>query len=517
MNVVGGTVLRQPKALPPEEELIQMLAILSDKPYDFVIWAFPWGEANTDLELRPGPEPWQTQVLQDLQNNLITFDVALRIAIRSGHGVGKSTLLAWLALWAVSTREDTRGRITANTEKQLRTILWGEIAKWFRLFIAKEFFRMEATALYSADPTRKMTWRLDCIPWSEDNPEAFAGLHNFGKRIIVIYDEGSGIADCIWETTEGAMTDANTQLIWIVASNPTRSDGKFRECFFDDRFAGVWKTYQVDARSVSFTNKTQLAAWEKAYGEDDDFFRVRVRGEFPNASTLQLIPTDIVLLAMRREVTSYHFEPLILSVDVARFGNNENVAVFRRGRDARTMPVSRWRGLPVTETADRIGNLIVQHKPDAVFIDEGGVGGGVVDCLHRMHHAVTPVNFGASAGGRPGGVLVGNKRSEMWVALREWLREGGCIPQSEDLRDQLIAMEYHFNKKQEIMLISKEDLRAIGKPSPDWGDALAMSFAFPVAAHVRRGTAIIAVDYDPLGVEALPQFEKLDAYQGWVH
>lgn len=492
-------------SLTSEDELVLMLAELSDKPYDFVLWAFPWAELNTDLEDREGPEPWQNKVLKDLQANLISFDKALRIAIRSGHGVGKSTLLSWLALWALSTREDTRGRITANTEKQLRTILWGEIAKWFRLFIAKDLFRMEATALFSADVSRKQTWRLDCIPWSEDNPEAFAGLHNFGKRIFVIYDEGSGIADNIWETTEGAMTDANTQIIWIVASNPTRSEGKFRECFFDDRYAGDWLTYQVDAREVSFSNKIQIAAWEAAYGEDDDFFRVRVRGEFPNASTLQLIPTDIVLRAMRAEVQSFHFEPLVLSVDVARFGNNETVAQFRRGRDARTMPVRRWRGKPVTETADLIANMIHEFHPDAVFVDEGGVGGGVVDCLHRLHHMVTPVNFGAAAGGRPGGVLVGNKRSEMWVALREWMREGGCIAPNDDLRDQLIAMEYHYNKKQEIMLISKEDLRAIGKPSPDWGDALALSFAFPVSSRLARvpGRGMVS-DYDPLSEAALP-------------
>lgn len=496
---------RGAKQLSPEEELVSSLAEFSDRPYDFVMWAWPWGEPG-ELETQL-PEAWQLQVLKDLQGGIITIDMAMRIAIRSGHGVGKSALLSWIVWWAMSTMEDTRGRVTANTEKQLKTVLWSEIAKWHRLFIARDLFKMEATAIFSADPTRKLTWRIDAIPWSEDNPEAFAGLHNFGKRIIVVYDEGSGISDIIWSTTEGALTDRNTQIFWIVASNPTRSEGKFRECFFDDRFAGVWKTYQVDARSVSFTNKAQLSQWENAYGEDDDFFRVRVRGEFPNASTLQLIPTDIVLQAMRAEVQSHHFEPLILSVDVARFGNNETVAVFRRGRDARTMPVSRWRGVPVTETADRVGNLIMTHKPDATFVDEGGVGGGVVDCLHRMHHQVTPVNFGSSPGGRPGGVLVGNKRSEMWVALREWLREGGCIPYSEELRDQLIAMEYHYNKKQEIMLISKEDLRAIGKPSPDWGDALAMTFAFPVSSRIQRGPSRIAYDYDPFAdrqVEPLP-------------
>src|SRR4051812_43497755 len=99
MNVVGGLHREKQSALPPEDQLVLWLAEVADKPYDFVLGAFPWGEAGTELEERPGPEAWQCKVLQDLQANLITFDQAMRIAIRSGHGVGKSALLSWVVWW----------------------------------------------------------------------------------------------------------------------------------------------------------------------------------------------------------------------------------------------------------------------------------------------------------------------------------------------------------------------------------------------------------------------------------
>jgi hypothetical protein len=379
-------------------------------------------------------------------------------------------------------------------------VLWGELAKWHRLSLCRTLFKVTATAIFSSDPAHEKTWRIDAIPWSAENPEAFAGLHNFGKRIVILCDEASAIEDIIWEVLDGATTDQNTQIIWAVAGNPTRNAGRFRDCW--DRFSDTWHTYEVDARTSKFSNKTLIASWADAWGEDSDFFRVRVRGEFPNASTTQLIPLEVIKAAGLREVQSFHWEPLVLGVDVARFGNNETVAQFRRGRDARTMPVARWRNLPVDQTADRIAGMINQWNPDAVFVDEGGVGGGVVDFLRRLGHSVIPVNFGVPASTMPGGTLVANKRAEMFVTLRDWLGTGGCIDPSPDLSDELISIEYHYNKKQEIQLMSKEDMRSIGKDSPDWGDALALTFAYPISKKASAPRAV-ANDYNPLSQESI--------------
>lgn len=503
----------------PEEDLLDLLASLERRPYDFVMAMFPWGEPETELAKRPGPDVWQRKALLLIQEKLLSGAISgeeavaclVKMAIRSGHGVGKTAWLSWVIWWAVATKVDTRGRVTANTEKQLRTILWSELAKWHRLFLGRDLFKVTATAIYSADPAHEKNWRVDAIPWSKENPEAFAGLHNFGKRIILVFDEGSGIDDSIWEVADGATTDDNTEILWLVASNPTRNFGRYHDCFNED---SGWIPLQVDARDSAFSNKETIQKWADSWGEDSDFFRVRVRGDFPNSSELQLIPVEAVELGRKRDAVSYPSDALILGVDIARFGSNESVAQFRRGQDARTIPCERWRGLSTVETAMRINGLINTHNPDAVMVDEGGVGGGVIDYL-RAHFGrpIIAVNFGGAAHTRPGGTLVGNKRAEMFVALREGLRSGLSIEDSDELQEQLVSIEYHFNKKTEIMLMSKEDMRMIGKPSPDWADALAITYAFPVSARIRNRGPKLQFDYDPLSEAALPQ--AANEYAGW--
>lgn len=501
------------------QELIEDLAELAKRPYDFVFWAWPWGEEGTDLADRKGPDPWQARVLFDMQQACLAGDTwaeAYQIAIRSGHDIGKTACLSWIAWWAMSTAEDTIGRATANTDRQLKTILWKELAKWHRLFIAKEMFRVTATALISSDPDREKTWRMDAIPWSEDNPEAFAGLHNYGKRVIVIFDEASAIHDKIWEVVGGVMAEANTELFWIAPGNPTRNHGRFYECWH--RFSNSWRTYKVDSRQVTFTNKAKIQKDIDAWGIESDYIKVRWLGEFPNVSATQLIPKELITAARQRAVTSWHHEALVLSLDVARFGTNESVLGFRRGKDARTIPIARWRGLSIVETANRTAAAIAEHEPDAVFVDEGGVGGGVVDILRSLGHAVLGVNFGSSPGTRPGGVLVGNKRAEMYVALLQWLREGGCIEDSDELEKQLLSIEYFFDKKNQIMLVPKEDMEKEGFDSPDIADELAMTFAWPVSpkAWRRRAAQPAMQNYDPYGLDAMPKIDAFGVAEGYA-
>ncbi len=202
--------------LSEQEQLIADLAFLSKDPYKFVLWAFPWGMAGCELEQKSGPEPWQADLLKSIRDGLLTPQDAIQICVASGHGIGKSAFVAWILLWGISTYEDARGIVTANTETQLKTKTWVELNKWHRLFIAKSLFEVTATKLCSRDPAHADTWRIDIVPWSERNTEAFAGMHNKGKRIIVVFDEGSAIPDIIFETTEGALTDSDTQIIWLI-------------------------------------------------------------------------------------------------------------------------------------------------------------------------------------------------------------------------------------------------------------------------------------------------------------
>jgi hypothetical protein len=493
-----------------EEQLIEDIAGFEKDPLGFVEYAFEWGEG--ELEGFDGPDDWARELLQKVGEGLLTATEAIQIAVASGHGIGKSAFVAWLILWAMCTLEDTRGVVTANTDNQLRTKTWPEVVKWHRRLICKHWFKVEATSIHALDPEHEKTWRIDLIPWSERNTEAFAGLHNKGKRILVVFDEASAIPDIIWETTEGALTDEDTQIIWFVAGNPTRNTGRFRECF--GRFKHRWIHRQIDSRKVKITNKQQIAQWVADYGEDSDFVRVRVRGVFPRAGSTQFIGSDIVEAAASREAHAGVYDALVLGVDVARFGDDEAVIYIRKGRDGKTHPPLRFRGLDNMQLAARVAEQYEFFRADAVFVDGGGTGSGVVDRLRQLRVPVIEVQFGASADrSQPGqeGTLYANKGAEMWGVMREWLATGGAIPDDNDLKSQLESREYGFvlrDGRDAIMLEKKSDMKKRGLSSPDIADGLALTFAYPVQPNQHAGRAaagtkpLVQHDYDPFAHSA---------------
>ena len=482
------------------DDLIVALAGYSDDPVGFVYFSFPWGQPGHDLEHQSGPHQWQIDILRDLAAGLISIDEAIRLARTSGHGIGKSALVAWIILWAISTFEDTKGVVTANTENQLKTKTWAELAKWHRMFIARELFELSATAIYSKDPLHERTWRIDMVPWSERNTEAFAGLHNAGKRIVVIFDEASAIPDVIWEVTEGALTDRNTQIIWAVFGNPTRNKGRFRECFNGGKFAHRWKSSAIDSRTVPGTNLRQMQEWVDDWGEDSDFVRVRIRGMFPRTDAISFISYEIAREAAFRAVPFTNVDgggdgnwgyinpaPVILGVDVARFGDDATVIYPRQGVDAKSRPPVVLRQMDLMKQAQVISQLYHQYHAAAVMIDVGGVGGGLVDRLRQMQITVWEVDFGSS----PDGINVDlstryyNKRAEIWGAMRDWLPTGSIITeidgQDATLVDELTGPTYGFaGDDMEIQLEKKKDMRRRGVPSPNAADALACTFAYNV-------------------------------------
>ena len=184
-----------------EESLIEDMAELSQDPLGYCRYAYDWG--NGELAGYTGPREWQVDILNVIGDHLQGPNrfQPLRIAVAAGHGIGKSALIGMLTGWGMDTCEDCRIVVTANTEGQLRTKTWPEISKWRRLTITEHWWNVPAMSIYSNEPGREKSWRADATPWSEHNTEAFAGLHNKGKRIIVIYDEASKIADKVWEVT----------------------------------------------------------------------------------------------------------------------------------------------------------------------------------------------------------------------------------------------------------------------------------------------------------------------------
>lgn len=478
------------------DELFEALGALTHDPLAFVYFAYPWGEPGTSLENMEGPDEWQIQILKDIGEQLKKgkdLQTAIQEAVASGHGIGKSALISWLIHFAISTHENTRGVVTANTEGQLRTKTWPELSKWHNMFIAKDLFTYTATAIFSSDKDYEKTWRIDAIPWSKNSPESFAGLHNQGNRILVLFDEASAIDDGIWEVTEGALTDANTEIIWCAFGNPTRNSGRFRECF--RKYRKFWNTYQIDSRTVKISNKTKIEEWLEAYGEDSDFFKVRVRGVFPSASDLQFISTEIADKAQKQVYKPGQFEhlPVIIGVDPAWTGSDSLEIVMRQGYYMKPLA-----SIPKNDDDWRMAQLIAQfedeYKADAVFIDMG-YGTGIYSIGKQLGRKWRLIEFG----GKSNDPVYLNMRAYMWGQMKEWLREGGSIPPNDQaLYDDIVGPEAIIDKNGHIQLESKKDMKDRGLPSPNKGDALALTFAARVVKKSETGNRIVAnTSYNP--------------------
>jgi hypothetical protein len=458
-----------------DSEIGQILTKCVKNPLKFVKSFYPWGSGELSGAGSDGPRVWQKDVLFEIGEKLKNIETRYQpicIAVASGHGIGKSALIGQIVHWGMSTCEDCKVIVTANTEAQLRTKTWPEISKWFNLGINKHWFKPTATAITSVEKDHERIWRADAISWSENNTEAFAGLHNKGKRIILIFDEGSAIADKVWEVAEGALTDVNTEIIWIAFGNPTRNTGRFKECF--GKLKHRWITKQIDSRSVEGTNKEQIQKWIDDYGEDSDFARVRVKGQFPRAGTNQFIDNDSVANCRHYKSEGHETQALVFGIDIARFGDDQNAVCIRQGRYVH--PLIKWRGIDTMQTAGKIVELFQEYKPDMMFIDGGGVGGGVIDRVKQLvsNQKVREINFGSSP---KDCAKYFNKRAEMWGDARDAIKAGIQLPDDNELTDELCAVEYGFSNKQQIQLEKKEDMKKRGLSSPDCADAFVLTFA----------------------------------------
>lgn len=459
-------------------DIVEYLASFTHDPLGFVYAAFPWGEG--ELAKFEGPDEWQKGVLNAIKDGLLNLETAVRVATASGNGIGKSALVSWLILWAMATHEDTRGVVTANTESQLRSKTWAELAKWHRLFIASDMFKFSATSLCSIEKGHDKTWRIDAIPWSKDNPEAFAGLHNQGKRILIVFDEASAIYDEIWRVTEGAITDANTEIIWACFGNPTRNSGRFYECFTN--LQHIWNCRQIDSRTVKISNKHTIRQWEDEYGVDSDFFKVHVRGMFPSSSDNQLISLELANEAygVQLKKEQYSFAPAIIGVDPAWTGSDKLAIVLRQGLYCKVLET-----LPKNDNDLEVARRIARYQDDnnvqSVFIDQG-YGTGIYSAGKDMGRSSWKlISFARKADSD----AYANKRAEMWFEMKKWLQDGGSIYKLEELRDELVGPEAFINKSGKYQLESKDDMKRRGIASPNIADALALTFAFPVQVGIN--------------------------------
>lgn len=444
-------------------------------PLGFVLYVLPWGKKGTRLADETGPDKWQIEVLEEL-GRLVRAGMDVHdalpamIAVASGHGIGKTALIAWILLWFLTTRPHPQVVVTAGKKEQLMSKTWRELAKWLKMSINGHWFVWSATKIEHV--LFPETWNATAIAWSKNAPENFAGTHE--KHVLVVYDEASAIDDVIWEVTDGAMTTPGA--IWIAFGNPTKNSGRFFDCF--NKFRSMWSRFKIDSRTAKMANKRLIDKWVELWGEDSDFVRVRVRGEFPRAGDLQFISSEAARLATERKPLGYEKYGKILSVDVARHGTDQTVFCKRQGR--KVFPFRKFRIPDTMQIAALVAEEINEWKPDAVFIDATGLGWGVVDRLHQMGYTfVIGVQTGESAFNED---RFNNRRSELYYKMREFIIDGGCLPANdEELITDLTGIEYGFDGKQRWVLESKEDMKDRGLDSPDTGDALALSFCSPVA------------------------------------
>ncbi|MBA1159377.1 terminase [Microvirga mediterraneensis] len=490
--------------------LVNDFADLYDDPLAYVRYAFPWGEG--ELADYDGPDEWQSGFLKELgqEIRLRNFDGVnavepIQFSTASGHGIGKSAMSSFLGCFILDTRPHSKGIWTANSAPQLETKTWAEFSKWRKRSISAHWWKVSTGrgALRCTHIQHPETWRIDAMAWREHQPEAFAGLHNAGSTPWYLFDEASAIPRAIFEVSEGGLTDGEPMR--FLFGNPTKNTGFFYDTFHKLRHR--FKTRQIDSRNARMTNKATIEGWRKDWGEDSDFFRVRVKGQFPAQAATQFISKGDIEAAQKREVYFNDTDPIIISLDVARYGDDQSVIRVRRGRDARSRKPIKFKKLDTMQLAARTVALYQELLADALIIDAAGVGGPVADRIRQIDPHINLIEFNGGKSVPVADPQYHDWNAYAWGEMRKALRDGLAIDDDPELEEELAARNYSFDGNNAIILEPKEIMKQEIGRSPDNADALAMTYAMPIGPRdpgkTRREFSGISrdinttVDYDP--------------------
>jgi hypothetical protein len=409
------------------------------------------------------PEPWQAEALEAVGQHH-------RVSIRSGHGVGKTTLEAWLILWFLLTHKNCKIPVAANSQDQLRDTIWPEIAKWHRRLPEALKANIDVQAervVVVQDPEGAFAVRRTA---SKDNPEALQGFH--AEHLLFLVDEASGISDIVFEVGMGALSTPGAKV--VMAGNPTRTSGFFYDTHHSLRHR--WHTMHVSCLDVPRA-QGHIEDIKAKYGENSNAWRVRVLGEFPTTDDETVIPLELVLSAVGRNVSPLEYYPT-WGVDVARFGD-DRTALAKRQANKLIEPVKHWSGTDLMVTAGKIrAEYEATHydmRPREILIDAIGLGAGVYDRCREMGLPVRAINVGEAAATRENCMRL---RDELWFKGREWFQDRSCcMPQDDALIAELTAPTYTFTSTGKMVVESKADMKKRGMRSPDLADAFLLTFA----------------------------------------
>jgi phage terminase large subunit len=452
----------------------------SKSPFHFVLeglfqiteeqWR-PWQPGKEYPASPPvGPELWQGDFLKDIGSAITTGQ--RRFAVRAGHGVGKTTVEAWVILWFLLFMRPCKIPITANSQDQLRDVVWAEIAHWWRKlppFLQQMIDVSAERVSIKADPTEAFAVARTARP---EKPEALQGFHS--ENLLFLIEEASGIDDVIFETAGGALSSAKS---WVMMfANPTRTSGYFYRAFHGARTG--WRRYHVPCNVSSRVSPDYARNMALEHGEDSNVYRVRVMGEFPKSEDDAVIPLGWIEAAIERDISPNDMG-IVWGLDVARFGDDATALAKRRGNVLLEV-VREWRKTDLMQTAGIIAREYNEtpfdKRPSAINVDVIGMGGGVVDRLRELGLPVYGINVAESPSIDSSRYM--RLRDELWFEARRWFESRAVtMPRDDKLADELVAPKYKLESSGKLKVESKDEMKKRGVKSPNKADAFCLTFA----------------------------------------
>jgi len=416
------------------------------------------------------PDPWQAEALQALADSD-------KVSIRSGHGVGKSTMDSWAIWWFMVCYYPCKIPCSAPTMHQLKDVLWAELTFWHRKMPAA--LRDEFT-IKNSDQSLQVQLKTSPVgsfavgrTGQRGNPEALQGFHS--PNLLFILDEASGIDDEVFEVAQGALSTPGAKV--LMTANPTRTSGYFYDSHHKMRHR--WHTIKVSCVDSPRVAQQYIDDMAAQFGIDSAVYKVRVLGEFPATEDDVLIPLHLIESALERDVEPTESFRVVWGLDVARYGDDRTALAKRRG-NVQLEPVKSWQGNDLMQTTGRIVKEYRHcddfERPAEILVDSIGLGSGVVDRLRELGLPVRGVNVAES----PTGDEFAKLRDELWWYTREWFEDRACkLADDQDLMAELSEVKYEVNSAGRLKVEGKDQMkkRSSRGKSPDLADAFVLTFA----------------------------------------